>query len=345
MMGRNLAGLASFVESCFRCSPLPKPAEFIIQDSDSSGLLPSGTLSAIQKQVETMLLDCRYPFLLWTLLYYVSHVTDAQDSSNEDELIKVLVGFHNVREENAYVSRQQALRGGRSRSRIKHQFKNTNALAMEVTKAELAVMRTDPKFKYIEDDVLVYQANSTRVPPSPINNHATARSLEEEVNSYGLWRTQADQEIRPAESSDDCVINLCVVDSGLFVDHEDIPYSVGDGYIRGEEFGLPSGQRWYFPQNTDHGTGVTVSVLCLRCCRSFGLGYNIFTNLFLPFKGIMVAEGGNGEGVVGVIPDGPETSKVCLMIARVFADGEDSTSLSNIIAGENERDALQHVVP
>jgi hypothetical protein len=209
-----------------------------------------------------MVLKCRYPFLFWTLLCCVSHVTNAQDSSNEDELIKVLVGFHNVREENAYVSRQQGLRGGRSRSRIKHQFKNTNALAMEVTKAELAAMRTDPKFKYIEDDVLVYKANSTRVPHSPINNHTTARSLEEVV-SYGLWRTQADHEIPPAESSDDCVINLCVVDSGLFVDHEDIPYSVGDGYIRGEEFGLPSGQHWYFPQDTDHGTSVTVSVL--RC--------------------------------------------------------------------------------
>jgi hypothetical protein len=48
----------------------------------------------------------------------------------------------------------------------------------------------------------------------------------------------------------------------------------------------------------------------------------------------MVAEGGNGQGVFGVIPDGPKTSKVCLMIARVFANGKDSTSLSSIIAGE-----------
>lgn len=46
----------------------------------------------------------------------------------------------------------------------------------------------------------------------------------------------------------------------------------------------------------------------------------------------MIAKGGNNEGVVGVLPDGPEQSKVCLMVARVFADGEDSTSISSIIA-------------
>jgi serine protease len=45
----------------------------------------------------------------------------------------------------------------------------------------------------------------------------------------------------------------------------------------------------------------------------------------------MIAQGNNDEGILGVIPDGPEKSKVCLMIARVFADGSDITSISAVI--------------
>jgi hypothetical protein len=45
----------------------------------------------------------------------------------------------------------------------------------------------------------------------------------------------------------------------------------------------------------------------------------------------MIAEGGNGRGITGVIPNGPEESGVCLLIARVFADGSETTNLSSII--------------
>ena len=77
-------------------------------------------------------------------------------------------------------------------------------------------------------------------------------------------------------------------------------------FIQGKEFGIPSGQFWYNAKGIDHGTEVA---------------------------GIMIAKGGNDQGIIGVIPDGPEESKICLLIARIFPDSEGSTSSDNVLKG------------
>jgi serine protease len=46
--------------------------------------------------------------------------------------------------------------------------------------------------------------------------------------------------------------------------------------------------------------------------------------------GTIIAQGGNGEGVVGVIPS---NQGICLLVARVFADNAKSSSTSSINAG------------
>eukprot|EP00980_Cylindrotheca_fusiformis_P014472 scaffold3865_cov107-Cylindrotheca_fusiformis.AAC.4 len=230
------------------------------------------------------------------------------DDDDESSLIKVMVGFRSRQEEDDYLNRQGSrLRGaGVNQKKVGHKFKNANAVTMEVTREEFDEMSKDPQFDYVEEDILVYKAtsSSTNQETNDTANEETQRLLRE-ITSYGLWRTQADQEIPPADVGDEkCLVHLCIVDSGLFLANQDVPYSLNDGYIIGNEFGLPAGERWYNPIDTDHGTGVA---------------------------GVMIAKGGNDKGVVGVLPNGPKKDKVCLMIARVFPDGKESTSVSNII--------------
>lgn len=126
----------------------------------------------------------------------------------------------------------------------------------------------------------------------------------------------------PLTIDDDECFRVCVIDSGLMITHDDFGYnffdpenptnlpppSPGQTYIKniaGSEFGLPKELRWYNPSAaSSHGTHVT---------------------------GTIVALGGNDIGVVGVLPDEPAISGICLLIARVF-DDTGKTSGSNIIA-------------
>jgi serine protease len=80
------------------------------------------------------------------------------------------------------------------------------------------------------------------------------------------------------------------------------PYSADAGNIAGAEFGIPEGQFWHNPQGA-HGTHVA---------------------------GTIAAQGGNDEGVVGVIPS---NQGICLLIARIFDDTEQGQSTSVIYQG------------
>ncbi|CAJ1954200.1 unnamed protein product [Cylindrotheca closterium] len=239
------------------------------------------------------------------LLSHLLLTAQAQEQEDEEEYVRVLVGFHDVQQEKEYVRRQrmQPRTAGRPKSKINYTFKQTEALAMQVTLSELEEMKKDSRFSYIEDDVLVPVAGFSNPTNVTALVEETHRQLAEATN-YGIELTQANRIISPDPDYQECAVYACVVDSGVFIDNADIPYSRGDGYVDGATFGDAVGQDWYYPRGTSHGTYV---------------------------GGIMIAQGGNDRGVVGVIPQGPQRSNVCLRVAKVVPDGEGVAFVSSLL--------------
>mmetsp|Transcript_25129 Transcript_25129/g.61969 ORF Transcript_25129/g.61969 Transcript_25129/m.61969 type:complete len:587 (+) Transcript_25129:164-1924(+) len=237
-----------------------------------------------------------------------------QDNGEEnEEMVQIMVGFRDSQDETNYIRKQRMQRrNGNSKSKITYQFQNTNGLAMQVTRSEYEAMKQDPTFSQVEEDFEVRVASPPTVDATLNTTTTTSTTMEDhyerylaEVKSYGIPMTQADQAI-PVPPSDwsKCVVYMCIVDSGVYVNHNDIPYGRNDGYTDGEEFGQASGDQWWNPINTPHGTNVA---------------------------GIMFAQGGNNAGMVGVIPQHPSQSKVCLRVAKVFPNGKQVTSVSAIL--------------
>jgi len=231
----------------------------------------------------------------------------AASGREDDEMISIMVGFRDGEDERKYIRSQRVqARNGNNKSQINYQFQNINGLAMKVTREEYEQMKDDPTFSSVEMDPEVRVVSQSTLDTS--NYTATMEAHErwmQEVQSYGIPLTQSGQAI-PTPPSDwsKCVVYVCIVDSGVYVNHNDIPYARGDGYTHGEEFGQASGDQWWNPINTPHGSNVA---------------------------GIMFSTGGNNAGMVGVIPQHPRESKVCLRVAKVFPNGRETTSVSAIL--------------
>ncbi|KAL3940592.1 MAG: hypothetical protein SGBAC_004900 [Bacillariaceae sp.] len=236
----------------------------------------------------------------------------------------VLVGFNSSENETSFVSNRRHQRSGSAI--VEHEYHYTKTVRMEVTEDEYQAMlaaqtegsdATGEGILYIEEDVEVRAAfPKPRPQPSQLRpqqkqekeelnrSEQTHRKLQERV-SYGLDMVQGFDYIPPSSEAQQCQVKICIVDSGLHVDHYDIPYSRGTPYVDGEEFGLPSNQYWYNPSwQTDHGTGIA---------------------------GIIAARGGNGGGTLGILSQGPEASKVCLLNARIFADNDYTTTSGYVL--------------
>jgi subtilisin family serine protease len=265
----------------------------------SSGLIMTRRLSYV---------SCVFLYFYLQCGVCIAEPANGSDRQDDSSLISVLVGFENRDQERDFVRSSRA----RNEFSIKYEYKMAKAVWMQVTKMEYEELKRDQRIAYIEDDPIVYQVN--HAPPHIATEAATPRastssappkrSLAEQV-SYGLYRVQGDRSIPPSPDSTECQVKVCIVDSGLVIDHYDIPYTRGDGYIDGKEFGLPWGQHWYNPSlTTDHGTAVV---------------------------GIIAARGGNGDGTAGVVHTGPEKSKVCLLIARIFRDDDYTTTTSRVL--------------
>lgn len=245
---------------------------------------------------------------------------DAQQVQEEEivdeEMVKIMVGFRDAEDEFDYIRKQRIearTADSNFKSKITYQFQNTNGLAMEVTRSEYEKMKEDPTFREVEEDFEVRIA-SPDASTATVNITDTMEAHERylaELKSYGIGMTQADQAIPvPPSDWDKCVVYMCIVDSGVYVNHNDIPYGRNDGYSDGEEFGQASNDQWWNPINTPHGTNVA---------------------------GIMFAQGGNNAGMLGVIPQHPSQSKVCLRVAKVFPNGKQVTSVSAILQGKEAR--------
>lgn len=215
---------------------------------------------------------CLCPLLLLSALSLnLSHAQEPPNNAFEEDNVRILVGFDSWQDEERFVrarKTEQMNRGLKRKSKIKYQFKQTKAIAMEVTKAELEAMKQDSAISYIEEDPIVHRASfSTLYDETSTQQHLRNRLLQEDT-SYGLRKIQGDASIPlPTSSSGDCAINICIVDSGLSTTHYDIPYGSDQIYIKGAEFGMPEGQRWNNPNpgNNDHGTGVAVSFQLHSC--------------------------------------------------------------------------------
>lgn len=139
-----------------------------------------------------------------------------------------------------------------------------DAVAVRLPDAAVTALQNNPNIALIEKDAI----RKPLADPSSTYEHAP----------YGIGLIQADQ-VAPGGDSR----TVCIIDSGLDTDHEDLQQTGITGYTP------VSGPNWS-DDTCGHGTHVA---------------------------GTIAALGGNGKGVVGVNPDG----NLNLHIVRVFGDG------------------------
>jgi subtilisin family serine protease len=153
------------------------------------------------------------------------------------------------------------------------------------------LVENDPDILYVEADSLVRPLGE--VVPYGIDI----------INARGLYPPAASSSTTGSPCSDPSSFKIGIVDSGLDVNHPDIPcFNTDDPSIAsciGTSFGLASG--WSSPTD-NHGTFVT---------------------------GIISAIRGNGGGVTGVL----NNQNVCIMMARVFGSSVPEALLSNVLEG------------
>uniref|UniRef100_A0A7S3PDN0 subtilisin n=1 Tax=Amphora coffeiformis TaxID=265554 RepID=A0A7S3PDN0_9STRA len=160
-------------------------------------------------------------------------------------------------------------------------FERTNAKAMCVSQILLNSLLSSTEVLTVDCDAPVTTA---------VNTETTFENGE--AIPWGadvVLQSQWDKIPDPHPSASPFVV--CVVDSGLLVRHQDIPFSLGAANIEGAEFDLQPEHKWHNPVfYAYHGTHIA------------GIGF---------------AEGYNGEGIRGIIP---RSAKFKLLIARVFGD-------------------------
>ena len=221
-------------------------------------------------------------FLLWAVVALlpiaqgrlsgrVDGETERDLTIDGEEMINVVVGYSNEER-----STFQAHEGRRYLSQfdVRTRFKRANAISMRIRASEVHMLEQDPDVTYVEEDIKMY----------PLS--------EEYPWGVSLVNGNSGDSIPSPKSGENC-FKICVVDTGVRVEHPDIvstflqlslwlscigsssalythvfalvssfkPFSRGDGKIEGRDFRLPYGQTWYNPSpSANHGTHVTVSV-------------------------------------------------------------------------------------
>ena len=192
-------------------------------------------------------------------------------------------------------------------------YSKSPALAMALSPEQIEQLSHDPRIAYIQPEVqLKLQQTTTttttttttqqrlrQVPPTPRNNNNNNNKIQDnqEIIPLGIQVVQGTSTnippsmVRNSTCSNPRSFKVCVVDTGLYLNHEDIPYTHGSNNVQGITLGLSTNQRWYnvTPRNS-HGTHVT---------------------------GTILAQANNGVGVVGILPHAPQDG-ICLLMAHIY---------------------------
>ena len=173
-----------------------------------------------------------------------------------------------------------------------------NAIAATYSEETIEELRNNPDIERIEDDTIVYAYDYDHA-TSKSNSYLRSfsdrdRSFRNDLRHlqktrqktpYGIGMVQADQ----VDNKSSCRKSVCVIDSGYYIEHEDLPNQPDD--VTGESFVSDCTCPWNSDLN-GHGTHVAGTIAAIN----------------------------NDIGVVGT------TNDVLLLIARVFEDGSGYTS-------------------
>jgi serine protease len=183
-----------------------------------------------------------------------------------------------------YVVYKDGQRGNAARAlamagaEVHHDFAGLRGYAVSLPAVALEGLARNPAIEYVEED--------------------PKRYLMAEDVPYGITAVQANL----VAALDNASTQVCIIDSGYNLGHEDLPSS----NVAGHDDPNGSGN-WYQDENS-HGTHVA---------------------------GTVAAVGGNGKGVVGVLPGVNAQGSVSLFIVKVFG-AENWTYSSSLVDALNK---------
>jgi hypothetical protein len=167
-----------------------------------------------------------------------------QDSKGE--FVRVIIGFPDAFQQAKFEAAAESDQSLNFQNWVRYNRTNAVALTLPVSQLPSLLLertRSSSGVSYIQED--------------------TSSKLFVETIPYGISAVQGDLQGIPLAStaSDDVdCFRVCVIDSGLMVEHPDIPFVQNGTNILGKEFGLGRNAVWYNPSpDNDHGTHVTVS--------------------------------------------------------------------------------------
>lgn len=205
--------------------------------------------------------------------------------------LKVLIGYKPQADEVEGFSLRMAQQR-RRRKRFRG-LARVHAVQASLNRTMIRELQKHDEIIYIEEDPPVQMLREIQTVPLELIN-ALSDSLPTPSSSDS------------GACSDPDSFKIGIVDSGLDVNHPDIPcFNMGTSRATciGAEFGIAADEFWDQPETLSHGTMVA---------------------------GIIGAIRGNNEGISGVVGN----ANVCYVIARVFGDsGMGTADLSSILEG------------
>jgi subtilisin family serine protease len=142
------------------------------------------------------------------------------------------------------------------KGKVKHEIFNDDAMAVEVSRANLKNLENNPNVEYIEEDAKRYPFALTT--PSTGTPYTAGQQVP-----YGIKMVQADQ------LSDSLAANrkVCIIDSGINRDHEDLSgISVTGEY--------DAGTGWWYTDENHHGTHVAGTIAAINNSGTGVVGVN-----------------------------------------------------------------------